>query len=209
MRKTYAACAALCDALQRPDVAKLVGETCEFDVDGAFLRMEYIQDVDGAWLEPHHDIPEKLFSMVIYLCLGPDAHAWGTDIYDSNRKLVGSASAEFDSCGDLHPGREHLARLRAAQDRRRAPADGDQLRPAELALARTARIPRPADQARLTARRAVGAAALAIWLRNRASVRRRAVERRAVNLAARLDLTGCWRLVGNVAPSRRVERGLT
>ncbi len=66
--------------------------------------MEYIQDVDGAWLEPHHDIPEKLFSMVIYLCLGPDAADWGTDIYDSNKKLVGSASAEFDSCVIFIPG---------------------------------------------------------------------------------------------------------
>ena len=104
MRKTYAACAALCDALQRPDVAKIVGETCDIDVEGAFLRMEYIQDVDGAWLEPHHDIPEKLFSMVIYLCLGPDAPTWGTDIYDSNRKLVGSSSAEFDSAVIFIPG---------------------------------------------------------------------------------------------------------
>ena len=48
--------------------------------------MEYIQDIDGAWLEPHHDIPEKLFSMVIYLCLGPDAQGWGTDIYDSEQE---------------------------------------------------------------------------------------------------------------------------
>jgi hypothetical protein len=104
MRKTYAACAALCDALQRPDVAKIVGETCDIDVEGAFLRMEYIQDVDGAWLEPHHDIPEKLFSMVIYLCLGPDAKGWGTDIYDSNKKLVGSSSAEFDSAVIFIPG---------------------------------------------------------------------------------------------------------
>ena len=104
MRADYAACAALCDALQRPDVAKIVGETCEIDVEGAFLRMEYIQDVDGAWLEPHHDIPEKLFSMVIYLCLGPDAPTWGTDIYDSNRKKVGSSSAEFDSAVIFIPG---------------------------------------------------------------------------------------------------------
>ena len=34
MRADYAACAALCDALQRPDVAKLVAKTCEVDVEG-------------------------------------------------------------------------------------------------------------------------------------------------------------------------------
>ena len=50
MRADYAACAALCDALQRPDVARLVAKTCEVDVEGAYLRMEYIQDIDGAWL---------------------------------------------------------------------------------------------------------------------------------------------------------------
>lgn len=104
MRKTYAACTALCDALQRPDVAKQVGETCEVEVEGSYLRMEYIQDVDGAWLEPHHDIPEKLFSMVIYLCLGPEAPGWGTDIYDSDRKWVARASAEFDSAVIFIPG---------------------------------------------------------------------------------------------------------
>ena len=104
MRADFAACAALCDALQRPDVAKLIGETCEFDVEGSYLRMEYIQDIDGSWLEPHHDIPEKLFSMVIYLCLGPEAKGWGTDIYDSNKKLVASASAEFDSAVIFIPG---------------------------------------------------------------------------------------------------------
>ena len=160
MRATYAACAALCDALQRPDVAKLIGETCDIDVEGAFLRMEYIQDVDGAWLEPHHDIPEKLFSMVIYLCLGPDAKGWGTDIYDSDKKLVGERIGRVRQRGDLHSRREHLARFRTAQDRRRASADGDQLRPAELALARAALVPRPPDQALLIAR------PLAIWLRN-------------------------------------------
>ena len=35
--------------------------------------------------------------MVIYLCTGPEAKDWGTDIYDADRKWVGRASAEFDS----------------------------------------------------------------------------------------------------------------
>jgi hypothetical protein len=104
MRKDYAACAALCDALQRPDVARQVAKTCEIDVEGAYLRMEYMQDIDGMWLEPHHDIPEKLFSMVIYLCLGPEAKNWGTDIYDADRKWFMRGSAEFDSAAIFIPG---------------------------------------------------------------------------------------------------------
>ena len=161
--------------------------------------MEYIQDIDGAWLEPHHDIPEKLFSMVIYLCLGPDAKSWGTDIYDSNKKLVGERVGRVRQRGDLHPGREHLARFRTAQDRRRAPADGDQLRSAELALARAALVPRPPDQALLTARRAIGAAAIGDLVTKPRFIWRRALERRAVNASAGFDLTGYWRLVGNLA----------
>jgi len=97
LRSRFPACAVLADAMQRPEVARLFADTCGIAVEGGFLRMEYIQDTDGAWLEPHRDIPEKLFSMVIYLCTGPDAKDWGTDIYDEERRWVGRSSAAFDS----------------------------------------------------------------------------------------------------------------
>ena len=97
LRTQYPTCAVLAEALQRPDVARLMAQTCAFDVAGSYLRMEYIQDVDGAWLEPHHDIPEKLFSMVIYLFTGPHAKDWGTDIYDADVRWVGRSSGEFNS----------------------------------------------------------------------------------------------------------------
>ena len=104
LRQQFPACAVLADALQTPKVARQLAQTCEIDVDGSFLRIEYIQDIDGAWLEPHRDIPDKLFSMVIYLCTGPEAKEWGTDIYDADRKWVGRASAEFDSAVIFIPG---------------------------------------------------------------------------------------------------------
>jgi len=97
MRADFPCCQSLSDALQRPDVARLMAETCGIRTEGGYLRMEYIQDVDGAWLEPHRDIPEKLFSMVIYLCTGPEAAEWGTDIYDAERRWVGRSAATFDS----------------------------------------------------------------------------------------------------------------
>jgi hypothetical protein len=97
LRTQYPTCAVLADALQRPEVARLLAETLDIEVEGGFLRVEYIQDLDGAWLEPHRDIPEKLFSMVIYLCTGPHAKEWGTDIYDADLRWVGRASAEFNS----------------------------------------------------------------------------------------------------------------
>ena len=97
LREDFPACAVLADALQRTEVARQLEETVEIDAEGGFLRIEYIQDIDGSWLEPHRDIPDKLFSMVIYLCTGPEAENWGTDIYDANCEWVGQASAAFNS----------------------------------------------------------------------------------------------------------------
>jgi len=100
LREDFPACAVFGDAFQRPEVARRFSETLGVDakeIEGSYLRIEYIQDTDGAWLEPHRDIREKLFSMVIYLCTGPEAKGWGTDIYDADRKWVGRSSAEFNS----------------------------------------------------------------------------------------------------------------
>ena len=100
-RADFPVCQVLAEALQRSDVARQFAQTCGIEIEGegggGFLRIEYIQDTDGAWLEPHRDISEKLFSMVIYLCTGPEAKGWGTDIYDADKKWCGRASAEFNS----------------------------------------------------------------------------------------------------------------
>lgn len=105
LRERFPVAARLAEALQRPDIARLFAEVCGIEVDGGFLRMEYIQDTDGAWLEPHRDIPEKLFSMVIYLCTGPEAEGWGTDIYDEQKRWIGRTSAAFNSAVIFVPGR--------------------------------------------------------------------------------------------------------
>lgn len=100
LRADFLACEAFCQAFQRPEVARSLTQTLMLradDIEGSFLRVEYIQDTEGAWLEPHPDIPDKLFSMVIYLCTGPEAQDWGTDIYDAQKKWVGRAKAEFNS----------------------------------------------------------------------------------------------------------------
>ncbi len=104
MQRAFEPFARLAQALQRPEVAALCATTCGFDAEGSFLRMEYIQDIDGAWLKPHHDVPEKLLSMVIYLCTGPDAGDWGTDIYDNERKWFARTSAAFNTAAIFIPG---------------------------------------------------------------------------------------------------------
>ncbi len=104
LRERFPTCAVFAEAMQRPQVAQQFAKTCGIDIEGSYLRMEYIQDTNGAWLEPHHDVPEKLFSLVIYLCTGPEAKEWGTDIYDNQRRWVGRSSAEFNSGVIFVPG---------------------------------------------------------------------------------------------------------
>ena len=105
LRADFPVCEAFSQALQRPDVARQFGETLEIDPNGMFLRIEYIQDLDGAWLEPHRDVPEKVFSMVVYFCIGPEAKDWGTDIYDDDKKWVGRSSADFNTASIFKAGK--------------------------------------------------------------------------------------------------------
>ena len=63
---------------------------------GGHLRIEYCQDIDGFWLEPHLDISVKLFTMLIYLSDDPNLFDAGTDIYDDSpqHKLIATAPYE-------------------------------------------------------------------------------------------------------------------
>lgn len=61
------------------------------------LRIEYCQDTDGFWLEPHTDIGVKKFTMLIYLNREPAAVDWGTDIYADAGTHMGRAAAGFNT----------------------------------------------------------------------------------------------------------------
>ena len=54
---------------------------CGIQLGGNSLRIEYCQDREGFWLEPHCDIAVKLFTLLIYLT-DPSGEDLGTDIYD-------------------------------------------------------------------------------------------------------------------------------
>lgn len=104
LQRKFPSCACLVAALQNPRVARQLAATCDIEVENAFLRIEYIQDTEGAWLEPHRDIPEKLFSLVVYLFTGPDSAEWGTDIYDADVRWAGRSSGAFNSGTIFIPG---------------------------------------------------------------------------------------------------------
>ena len=84
------------EALQDPDTVARLGQLCGVELGGGFLRIEYCQDTDGFWLEPHTDIGAKMFTMLVYLSTDPGAGDWGTDIYDRDMNHVATAPYAFN-----------------------------------------------------------------------------------------------------------------
>jgi hypothetical protein len=80
---------AVAEALQSPPIVRLIRETFDAPIDDTFLRLEYAQDIDGFWLEPHTDLGVKKFTCLIYLSDGPGHERLGTDIYWSRERHFG------------------------------------------------------------------------------------------------------------------------
>jgi hypothetical protein len=73
-------CAALAQAFQHRETVAVVEEVTGARLDGCCLRIEYAQDTDGFWLQPHTDLGVKKFTLLYYL--GPDGQPdLGTDVY--------------------------------------------------------------------------------------------------------------------------------
>jgi hypothetical protein len=88
-RASHPVCDDVAQALQRSDVVRRLERLCDVRLGGGSLRVEYCLDTDGFWLEPHTDIGAKLFTMLIYLSDDSGCEAWGTDLYDTEKKWVG------------------------------------------------------------------------------------------------------------------------
>ena len=89
-RARHTVCESVARALQCADVVHRLEALCDVRLTGASLRIEYCLDTDGFWLEPHTDIGAKLFTMLIYLSQDHGSEAWGTDLYDTDRRWVGT-----------------------------------------------------------------------------------------------------------------------
>jgi hypothetical protein len=77
------------EALQSTQIVRLVADAFEAPIDDTFLRLEYAQDVDGFWLQPHTDLGVKKFTCLIYLSEGPGHETLGTDIYETPERHFG------------------------------------------------------------------------------------------------------------------------
>lgn len=85
----YPVCKAFNDAFQDPRMTQHIESVFGTKLGGSYLRVEYAQDTDGFWLEPHTDLGVKLFTMLLYMSTDPSHQDLGTDIYDNTKKHVG------------------------------------------------------------------------------------------------------------------------
>lgn len=88
-RKTFPVCEAVAQAFQDRRMTSHIEKVFGVNLKGNYLRIEFAQDVDGFWLEPHTDLGVKSFTLLLYLSKDPSHKDLGTDIYDSEKRHVG------------------------------------------------------------------------------------------------------------------------
>ena len=87
-RATYPVVENVSQAFQSDIVSRAIEDIFVTNLDGSYLRIEFAQDTDGFWLEPHTDLGVKLFTCLLYLSDGPGHSDLGTDIYDIDKHHV-------------------------------------------------------------------------------------------------------------------------
>ena len=88
-RENFPVCEAVAQAFQDKRVTSHIEKVFNTDLKGTYLRVEFAQDIDGFWLEPHTDLGVKVFTMLLYLSKDPSHTDLGTDIYDGEKRHAG------------------------------------------------------------------------------------------------------------------------
>ena len=91
-RERFPVCEAIAQAFQDKRVTSHLEKSFGTDLKGTYLRIEFAQDIDGFWLEPHTDLGVKTFTMLLYLSQDPSHHDLGTDIYDGDKRHFGRSA---------------------------------------------------------------------------------------------------------------------
>ena len=87
-RGRFPSFAAIANAFQSPSLARAIEKFTNTDLSGTYLRVEYAQDVEGFWLEPHTDLGVKRLTLLIYLSSDANHSDLGTDIYDGDKTWI-------------------------------------------------------------------------------------------------------------------------
>ena len=90
----FPVCKALNEAFQSPALTDKIAASFGTNLKGSYLRVEYAQDTNGFWLEPHTDLGVKVFTMLLYLSTDPQHAGLGTDIYDTQKRHIGKSPFE-------------------------------------------------------------------------------------------------------------------
>jgi hypothetical protein len=116
-QQRFAVCREVADAFYSSRVVQALERTTGAALTTGRLRIEYCQDVDGFWLEPHVGIPVNLLTIRVYLMDAPELHEAGTDIYDCSpeHKFLASVPYEWNTGLVFIPGNKtwHGFRKRA------------------------------------------------------------------------------------------------
>ncbi len=88
-RAAFPVCQAVAQGFQSPALTREIETYFATNLKDSYLRIEFAQDINGFWLEPHTDLGVKVFTMLLYLSTDPQHSALGTDIYDNDKKHLG------------------------------------------------------------------------------------------------------------------------
>ena len=91
-REHFPVCEAIAQAFQDKRVTSHIEKAFGTNLKGTYLRIEFAQDIDGFWLEPHTDLGVKVFTMLLYLSKDPSHQDLGTDIYDGGKRHFGRSA---------------------------------------------------------------------------------------------------------------------
>ncbi|MEM9617837.1 MAG: 2OG-Fe(II) oxygenase [Pseudomonadota bacterium] len=103
-RARFSAFASIANAFQTPSLAADIERFTGADLSGTYLRIEYAQDVEGFWLEPHTDLGVKRLTVLIYLSSDTDHSDLGTDVYNGDKKWFKRAPFAHNSAMMFVPG---------------------------------------------------------------------------------------------------------
>ena len=79
----FSVCGEVASVFQSSEVVAMIAKATGSNLDGAYLRIEYAQDLDGFWLKPHTDLGVKKLTILYYLADAPGQDDLGTDIYSA------------------------------------------------------------------------------------------------------------------------------
>ena len=113
-------CKAFNDAFQNDTVTRRIEDYFGTKLGGSYLRVEYAQDIEGFWLEPHTDLGVKLFTMLLYMSKDPTAPRPRHRHLRHGQEAYRPLAVPVERGDGVRAVGHHVSRLRGPTDPRRA-----------------------------------------------------------------------------------------